>query len=239
MLLIYLKRDNRQDGATDWEEKVVSAASIADALACCGLTEDDGYEVEVLGTAMPGAERGIVCWGLHEHERFNCLYDGCEEPALFACDKHREEIDRRHAEEERIAEREREDLREVAFNATAAWNQLWQKGANSDALRELSFRMMELGRSLSGAGSETELGEALQRRIIQAIIEAAIDVKKYIATSEHALGPLDQAALYVVEFTARNLFLAGIITREQGRNVIRAMGGNSGDADCWHHCCLN
>lgn len=240
MLLIYLKRDNRQDGAEDWEEKVVSAASVSDALACCGLTDSDGFEAEVLGTAVPDAERGIVCWGLHDHEQLDCIYEGCDKPALFACEDHMAEVREAMAGREREERREREDLREVAANVVGTWRQLWKEEADV-TLGDLSFRITELAHSLDGAGSETELGERIQERIIQEIIDAGLDVKEKPPSTECC--PLsseedcvDQAASYVAKFTARNLFLAGIITREQGRKVLEAMGGDPTDADCWHSC---
>lgn len=43
----------------------------------------------------------------------------------------------------------------------------------------------------------------------------------------------DFGYIYELEFTARNLFGAGLISREQGRDVLLSTGGDTNDASMW------
>jgi hypothetical protein len=67
-----LTYDWRHDGGDDWEEIVVFAESEEDAYMVSGYLAfpKEHTSCELLGTAVDGEERGLVCSGIHKYPPF-------------------------------------------------------------------------------------------------------------------------------------------------------------------------
>lgn len=210
MVLVYLKTDNRLDGSNDWEEMVVCAESAEDALACCGKADlpKERVEAEVLGPADGDAERGIVCWGLHDHDDTTCMKDGCDKPAVVACAEHIDEVglDLKINGEElsRRLREEREDLREVAANAAGAWER-FATDPNPDTFLETGYCVGEIRYSLKNPVLPIE---AYQDSLVGAIADA----------SEAADN--DGLAAFMVVRMLKSSFERGLVSRERARAAL-------------------
>jgi len=210
MVLVYLKTDNRPDGSNDWEEMVVSAESVDDALACCGKSDlpRERVEAEVLGSAGDGAKRGIVCWGLHDHDDMTCMKEGCASPAIVGCADHIDEVrldlEINSEELSRRLREEREDLREVATNAAGAWER-FAKDPSPDTFLEAGYCIGEIRHSLKNPTFPTE---AYQDSLVEAVA----------AASEAADN--DGLAAFMVARMLKSSFEQGLISREKARMAL-------------------